>query len=272
MTVIIALNYIAFSLALPYIDFLPHEKIPHFTPAYQSTFHFYIDNLPVLNSIKTPTTTTQTLPFSSILKLIISIPFRIFFHKVKSHTGIIGNEVADQVAKRGATNCSPPSIIPILKNPTKSAPKKILHRKMVNTLEKNWLVLSENRPFMKYLFKDYTHFSKYVGLGTSSLRYVNNLISEHLLIGSFLYKHKQRNSPACSFCLEEMEDAYHIVFKCPKYWEERKIFREKLQRNINQLDQFFNENMDQKSLKELENFLQKIMGKSNWPPLIGKNS
>lgn len=52
--------------------------------------------------------------------------------------------------------------------------------------------------------------------------HLTQMLTGHGCFGQYLYKYKRREDPACVDCGTAMDDAEHTLFKCDRWWRERR--------------------------------------------------
>jgi len=134
---------------------------------------------------------------------------------IPGHVGIVGNDIADSLAKQGASN----PIITLINHIPLSDIFSILKEKTRNVWAEHWHTASQSKGAYyasiqgdipsKPWFQQYPHFSK---------KEVSTLIRMrigHCSVPSHLFKIHVLDSPDCSHCGLEVGTLDHIFFGCP---------------------------------------------------------
>jgi hypothetical protein len=136
---------------------------------------------------------------------------------VKAHIGIMGNEIADRLAKRGADTpwWGPEPIVPI---PMASV-KSVIRTKIKQGYVRRWgegTGCRQTRLFFPHLDTKRTEFLWKVS--KDRLRIAVHMLTGHNLLNSHLFKMRMREDMLCEYCEEGAETAEHFLLRCKK-WE-----------------------------------------------------
>ena len=183
--------------------------------------NFHTDSIATMNKLKT-TTTTSKLTKETNMKLnkLTENNIRVNILKVKAHIGIIGNETADKLAKRGAmTIVYGPE--PYTYLPEKHITNKIMEQAMKNTINKinRSNIKNENKEIIKKYF-----IKQKLNLPTKNkdqLRHLTQIISGQNKLAANLHKIDRSVVPHCRHCPGVRETTEHFLAKCPAYSEVR---------------------------------------------------
>ena len=147
------------------------------------------------------------------------------FKWVKSHVGIVGNELADEMAKLGTLSndrIEVPQSITFVKNKLKQMMYKQWENKWANLTDcrqsKQLITFNPNHNERNYLLtRTRTKCRKLVALltGHNNLRYhtfKRNVSSN------------PNYSPCCRYCREQIETSWHLLYECPSLDTRRREF------------------------------------------------
>lgn len=140
---------------------------------------------------------------------------------VPGHSNILGNEKADELAKRGAETAftGPEPVIPISYNKGKSFFKQWI------TSEHNsqWRDLTSCRMCKKFVIEPSNSKAKYIlNLKRNDLRMLIGVLTGHSYFMKHMHNVGLADSPTCLQCLEENEDSIHFIIDCPAFMHVRK--------------------------------------------------
>ena len=141
---------------------------------------------------------------------------------IPGHKGFIGNESADEIAKKAAETIpiGPEPILPIPHNKLTS----IFQSWGNDEFKRQWA----NRP-------DCVHSKRFITtpnvkpnkilikLSRKRLRQLTGVITGHIEVQKHLHKIGISDTSLCQKCNEEEETVEHFLFKCPKYYQQRII-------------------------------------------------
>jgi hypothetical protein len=163
---------------------------------------------------------------------------RITFHWISSHSGVEGNEMADQLAKEAAAgDVSPTNLLPrLLTQPLPRSPTTIKAEYHKDRL-KEWTHLLETLPCrdrMRSIDPNFNpaRFHKLVTelrRGHSSL--INQLHSNHIALNFYLHRIQKHDDPHCEHCPAVQETVRHFLLECPTHREARRRTLDPLGRN-----------------------------------------
>jgi ribonuclease HI len=140
----------------------------------------------------------------------------VALHWIKAHVGHYGNELADQMAKKGTTmtNYDVEPILPVTNSWTSNNVKKFIHQEWA----KSWRALPEARQTKIFFPTPHRHKSrKIMNYNRESFAELFRWISGH----SF---HRYHNSitrplefpdPTCRACGIHIEETSHLFAECP---------------------------------------------------------
>ena len=159
------------------------------------------------------------------LRFLNSIPTPVHMVWVPAHTGVIGNEAADLLAKEAT----------LYDNIDELAISKVAVKNMViDSLRTLWNEMWQAYPaarMTKYFFprNDMLKARHAMSLSRLQLGRFIRIITGHNKLRYFLSKMDHTVSPFCRFCSEEMETFHHFVFECPSlFFSRRDVFLDAL--------------------------------------------
>jgi RNase H-like protein len=183
----------------------------------------------ILNKWKIPDHDLEIKDAQSILKSLECIP-EIYW--IKGHSGIPGNELADQAAKKAA----------VLSTNQMEHPNFSKVPLLTKLLVSNQVLVIWNKEWKNPNFNNQHEHCKsiiYSNQESSSMVYhifpelemwesrlLARLISGHVKLNEYLYSIKIRNDPFCEYCIKngkkKQESMNHFFFNCKKYLHIRK--------------------------------------------------
>ena len=148
---------------------------------------------------------------------------------IPSHRGIVGNNIADLVAKEACSYSNTTFLPLIFKDNLNLLNSKIFNNKIVH-----WQNVKAKLKFYKSVpdiksWEWVTHNKRSYDVLLARFRSGCTDLNEHL------YKIKLETSPFCKFCTNETETMEHYIFNCTKYDNHRtKLVEELAKLNIDQ--------------------------------------
>ena len=148
----------------------------------------------------------------------VSDPLQLVW--IPSHKGIIGNEIADKLAKR--TTLEVPSDTPIPYTDFKKYWKNLAwENSRMNCQQK----AQQAKPtgvkyFEKFKTESKSPWFKGKNLDRKTIVTVNRLRANHYSAAASLYRKNLVEGPECQ-CGDESQDANHLIWKCPLYEGQR---------------------------------------------------
>ncbi|XP_060879372.1 uncharacterized protein LOC132951601 [Metopolophium dirhodum] len=180
------------------------------------TFVIISDSLSALKSISNPYSKNELV--QNIQGLISTTNKICSFLWVPSHVGISGNETKDKFANKATL----PHNALQLNLTTSAESRNTINLKILETWQKNWsnVPLSNKLRNIKPLIQKWNF--------PCSLKRRNEVIITRARIGHTHLTHSflitKEPAPVCNTCKENLS-IDHIVTRCPKYAEPRKIFK-----------------------------------------------
>uniref|UniRef100_A0A3Q2ZQ74 Reverse transcriptase domain-containing protein n=1 Tax=Kryptolebias marmoratus TaxID=37003 RepID=A0A3Q2ZQ74_KRYMA len=212
------------------------------------------DSSSVLLSLKNNQTDSRT----DILMEIMHTVFRIqkmglvvVFVWVPAHIGVLGNEMADRMAKREIKN--PISIIVKI---SKSEGRSIVKEKLMKTWQNRWDRGKTGRWFheIQKMVGERSHGRR----NRKEERVITRLRFGHSGLNFSLFKIIKHKTGKCEYCGED-ETIKHCILECNKYENERRAMRREFERIKEKFDliDILRKNMGSKQIQIIMQFLKR---------------
>ncbi|XP_076287597.1 uncharacterized protein LOC143212571 [Lasioglossum baleicum] len=197
-------------------------------------FLIFTDSLSALLSLQQPIINTKTNPYileirKNVFKFAseTSNDSKIKFYWVPAHSGILGNETADALAKSAANTVAASSIkIPF--TDLRESAKSVATQNTYNTIEKEGLFKGVNY-FTHFHNRKSKPWFSHTNLQREIITTVNRCRSGHYNLASSLFRIGFINDPKCH-CGYESQDIDHVLWQCPTFDEQRLEFIKQLQK------------------------------------------
>ena len=164
------------------------------------------------------------------------------FRWISSHSGVLGNDLADQAAKDAAKGASSPDeLLPnALTTPLPRSSTAIWTANKA-LIDEDWMRLLDKSPRRERLRsinpdfhqRRYHKLIKELPRAHSSL--VNQFRSNHVALNSYLHRIQRRDNPHCEHCPGTKETIRHYVLECPAHREARRSSLDTLGRDSRSL-------------------------------------
>ena len=172
--------------------------------------------LQALENNKQTTNSIRNLRLA-ISNFIDDFSIKITLQWIPSHCDIPGNESADMLAKKGASQEQPN--LPVSLNTCKQIIKSNTKIEWLNT----WASSNKGRAIFPYItqpnIKDPIN-----SLGRKDQVIIFRLRSQHVQLNMHLNKINPEHAPVCALCPEPYETVKHFLFECPALDDIRKIY------------------------------------------------
>ena len=160
---------------------------------------------------------------------------------ISAHSGVTGNELADDEAKLAAMGkMSVPIALPNLLRKRLPVSTTALKQDFADKLRRKWGSRWRNSPrhFRITRFDDQFPLKAYIQGRDSLSRWQANLVTQirtgHVPLNKYLHRIKRKDSPNCKACLkvgiEAPETPRHLLYECPLYDRERFLHERSLGR------------------------------------------
>ena len=146
------------------------------------------------------------------LRKLQRMNWTIHFTWVKAHVGILGNELADQLAKRAAVNRN---IQVCYTRKPKSEVLRNLEKNSVTEWENQWQVTTKGEQTKSF-------FPTVKERLQINIKYTS-LLTGHGKLRSYFHRLKIKENPQCRCGMGE-QTADHVIFRCNKFNGERTVF------------------------------------------------
>jgi len=132
--------------------------------------------------------------------------WKIHFCWVKAHVGILGNELADTLAKNTATN---PDIAECYNKVPKSVVKRELENRSADKWQRDW-----NRSTKGKITKDYFPIvAERMKIKITTIHNFTTMVTGHGNIKAHLYRFKISETPTCP-CGDTDQTTEHLLYEC----------------------------------------------------------
>lgn len=187
------------------------------------------DSMSVLTALSNPKLTADTPNYIyEIREKYSSIKNEVILFWTPSHTGVAGNEKADNFAKTITTiQCAPVKNIKLPYTELNSELKHIMKFKW----NENWKTTLEHKGKWYNLINKNISTPWYTKGNYINRKYYSTICRLRLGHGTFnehLHRMKIISSPLCTFCNSDPQSLHHIFFNCPIFNIQRMLLIDKL--------------------------------------------
>ena len=182
--------------------------------------NYHIDNQSVIKNLQNPMTkSTLVLEAKELLNKLATFN-DIYLNYIPAHTGQKGNEIADRLAKLGASNTNTnliAPVLPVMKNQYREQVRKAVR----GYQNEEWKKRVRGRVTKIFFPRTESHKNeKIINLPKGKLSKLIQCLTGHVHLNKQLYRLKKWESPKCK-CEEEDESADHFLLQCPLYARQR---------------------------------------------------
>jgi ribonuclease HI len=225
----------------------------------------YVDSQALLRAIKT----AAPRPGQHLIKAILQLAGQLNRSEnrtmlqikwISSHSGVNGNERADEEAKRAAQGESSPLHLlpPLLRNSlpySATAMKQDRLKALKAEWQENWKASPRYRKVSR--FDEVLPMKTFVkcrdNLSRAQASILFQLRTEHIPLNKYLHRIKRSETDKCPSCLQipgqlRKETVQHLLFECRAYRTQRHQLERKLGRNARDLKTIFRNKEHTKAL------------------------
>ncbi len=149
---------------------------------------------------------------------------RINLTWVPGHTGIVGNEKADELAKQGALT-TPTNTLP---DPLIGIPQAIIKQNIEGykrqRFNKHWLDQNGCRQAKNNITMRKKHSKYLINISRIRLKIYTGVMTGHFDFNKHLTNIGKKQDPGCDLCGEHIDSADHYLCQCPAYISSRYKF------------------------------------------------
>ena len=179
----------------------------------ETTVFFFVDSQAALMALDASEAESETVQRCIEALNELGLRKTVILRWVKAHVGHDLNEMADELAKKGSKGDGPHSILPLPKTVVKTTVSSYTSK----IWEQRWRGIEGHRQTKSW----YSRPDK--GKSEVLINHDRRTLSTFIqfITGFNLLGYHQRNvkgpavDPTCRLCLEEIEDAWHLVADCP---------------------------------------------------------
>ncbi len=133
----------------------------------------------------------------------------------RGHSGVLGNEIADGLAKPGARShrSIDYDLIPV------SYIKKLIHNKIIDEWNNKWTT-AETGSMTRKFFPTVYHRIETKKFFTTDY-YMTQLLTNHGKFDEYLTRFQLQNDMTCRHCRTSNGNADHILFQCQYFQQQR---------------------------------------------------
>ena len=199
----------------------------NFEPESPKQIAIYVDNQAAIKSI-TSIKLKGKLKIDTVRKISYLREVtgaNVALNWVKGHSDNIGNEMADEEAKKG---CSSNTLVYL--EPSMSFIKKRIDERVRKEWDLDWKNLKDCRQSRDLItFKPCHKESSYLfSRGRQGSRKLVSLLTGHNNLKYHVFKRLISNrpniSPCCRYCESDLETSWHLLFECPRLDTRRREF------------------------------------------------
>lgn len=139
---------------------------------------------------------------------------------VPAHANIVGNEIADQLARKAARikAAGPAPFLPMEEKRYRASCTKWLQ----DQIPLKWNTMNTCNHTKKFLIRPEEKVTDaLLKLDKTSMRIIIGIITGHCRLNAYLARLRIRADPDCDYCGHLEETAYHFLCDCPGYYQLR---------------------------------------------------
>jgi ribonuclease HI len=140
--------------------------------------------------------------------------WEIKLYWVKAHAGILGNELADTLAKKAATN---ETLTEKYNKIPKSVVKKELEEESMKKWQNNWMQTTKGSITKEY----FPNIEERLKMKLNLTQNFTAIVTGHGKTRAYLHRFKIIDDPTC-ICEKAVQTTDHLIFECEKLTKERK--------------------------------------------------
>ena len=188
-------------------------------PIHNSTIALFTDSLSSVYALTAEKSSSKICQSTRhLLDHLASTCSSISLTWIRGHSGVLGNELADSLAKEGSS-CTHVVPAPLPYSFFKSS------LRYHSFAQRSFFCgqADTSNPLLPLLtsFTD-LHYAKFFSkLNRRDSRILTAFLDNKAPLLSFLYKIGKSSSPRCTYCLEDIQDNLHILLRCPALSYER---------------------------------------------------
>jgi ribonuclease HI len=220
----------------------------------------YIDSQAIVKAINANKSRPGQYLIESIIRLVEHFyqnrnRDRLRIRWISAHSDVVGNERADEEAKRAAQGESTPVqfLPPLLRHPLPYS-VSALKQNHLKKLRSQWLEKWKTSPRYDKIsrFDDSLPMSNFAKICEGLTRAQRSLLVQirtgHVPLNKYLFQIKRADTDKCTACTQitgqqVTETVKHFLFECPAYHQQRHVLDVKLGRNSRDLQSIF-QNVD----------------------------
>jgi ribonuclease HI len=179
----------------------------------------YSDSQVSLRALKNDHTTSKLVKECNEMLNRLGNRCAVTLRWVPGHQGVIGNELADGMAKEGANTpfTGPEPSLPVSENVIKTETRKWFRQ----SWQTSWEELETCRQSKLNITR--TDAPELLSMTRQHLRHLITVLTGHGNLGHHLQRMGINQNPMCQECGAMDEDAEHFIARCPKYADKRYI-------------------------------------------------
>lgn len=179
---------------------------------------FFVDSQAAILALDNYIIRTRSVAESKSALNILGSNNNITINWIPSHIGILGNEVADRLAKRGSylTGEGPEPFLPAV---SKSFVKDVIKKWGEKKHQKRWSTPSQDYKETKMLLPLIRNkaWKSIKRMNRRGAMYATQIFTGHASVQKHLFKMRLADSPGCRKCDHNRESIEHLLGSCPAH-------------------------------------------------------